>query len=412
MSEEHSQTPAGASFGGVPGLTSNLPIANSNPKPVASAKSSTDANPTPAAEASAAVGVPVVQTQNQSQGADLSRKDIVNYKPSVREVNSVTAPVRIKRISVAAVLDGTYERGIFKPLDDARLRAIKGLVAAAVGADLERGDSVDIQSAALSQPYVAPIPNPIDQLRIFLADPVHLYQTAGAVLLALIAMIVMLKRSLARRSARRRSARPPSRSSMSNSPHFRLPPRRRRRLPHPKNGKATLKKFANGSTKKWSAIPRPRPDPAPLARGRNRHRQRRRASGRRAESLIDSLTMMNTSVAKSFAFPARNRLDVAEREAHHARNAELEAALAEGLARGFAEGLARGREAAQAEARDLLESSAREGLARGHGAGVAEMNRAADALRGALDAFNLEARNSPPRRKHFASTSRSRSSRA
>jgi flagellar M-ring protein FliF len=209
LSEEHSQTPAGASFGGVPGLTSNLPIANSNPKPVASAKSSTDANPTPAAEASAAVGVPVVQTQNQSQGADLSRKDIVNYKPSVREVNSVTAPVRIKRISVAAVLDGTYERGIFKPLDDARLRAIKGLVAAAVGADLERGDSVDIQSAALSQPYVAPIPNPIDQLRIFLADPVHLYQTAGAVLLALIAMIVMLKRSLARRSARRRSARPP-----------------------------------------------------------------------------------------------------------------------------------------------------------------------------------------------------------
>jgi flagellar biosynthesis/type III secretory pathway protein FliH len=100
--------------------------------------------------------------------------------------------------------------------------------------------------------------------------------------------------------------------------------------------------------------------------------------------------MMNTSVAKSFAFPARNRLDVAEREAHHARNAELEAALTEGLARGFAEGLARGREAAQAEARDLLESSAREGLARGHGAGVAEMNRAADALRGALDGFNLE----------------------
>jgi len=39
--------------------------------------------------------------------------------------------------------------------------------------------------------------------------------------------------------------------------------------------------------------------------------------------------MMNTSVAKSFAFPARNRLDVAEREAHHARNAELEAALTE-----------------------------------------------------------------------------------
>jgi len=114
--------------------------------------------------------------------------------------------VRIKRISVAAVLDGTYDRGIFKPLDEARMRAIKGLVAAAVGADLERGDSVDIQSAALSQPYVAPIPNPIDTLRLFIADPIHLYETAGAVLLLLIAMVWMLKRALGRRSARKRVA--------------------------------------------------------------------------------------------------------------------------------------------------------------------------------------------------------------
>jgi flagellar M-ring protein FliF len=206
LSEEHSQSPASATSGGVPGLTSNLPIANPNPKPVAAAapKPSAEANAaTPAAEASTSAGAPNIETQTQL--ADISRKDIVNYKPSVREVNSVTAPVRIKRISVAAVLDGTYDRGIFKPLDEVRLRAIKGLVAAAVGADIERGDSVDIQSAALSQPYVAPIPNPIDQLRLFIADPVHLYETAGAVLLMLIGMFVMLKRALSRRSARKRS---------------------------------------------------------------------------------------------------------------------------------------------------------------------------------------------------------------
>ena len=135
----------------------------------------------------------------------MSRKDIVNYKPSIREVNSVDAPVRIKRITVAAVLDGTYDHGVFKPLDEARLNAIKGLVAAAVGADLERGDSVDIQSSALSQPYVAPIPNPIDTLRSFIADPIHLYETAGVVLLLFIAMVWMLKRSLSRRSARKRA---------------------------------------------------------------------------------------------------------------------------------------------------------------------------------------------------------------
>ncbi len=202
LSEEHSQAPVGAASGGVPGLTSNLPIANPNPKPGASAKASAGA--TPAAEAT--TGTTPVKTDSQSQGADLSRKDIVNYKPSIREVNSITAPVRIKRISVAAVLDGTYDHGAFKPLDDARLHAIKGLVAAAVGADLERGDSVDIQSAALSQPYVAPIPNPIDQLRLFIADPVHLYETAGAVLFALILMVWMIKRAFSHRSSRKRAA--------------------------------------------------------------------------------------------------------------------------------------------------------------------------------------------------------------
>ncbi len=203
LSEEHSQTPASAgSSGGVPGLTSNLPIANPNPKPGTSAKPAAGATPSAAATTTATP----VKSDSQTDGADVSRKDIVNYKPSIREISSVTAPVRIKRISVAAVLDGTYDRGIFKPLDEARLRAIKGLVAAAVGADLEHGDSVDIQSAALSQPYVAPIPNPIDQLRLFVADPIHLYETAGAVLFFLIAMFWMLKRALSRRSARKRTA--------------------------------------------------------------------------------------------------------------------------------------------------------------------------------------------------------------
>ena len=98
----------------------------------------------------------------------------------MHETNTVTAPVRIKRISVAAVLDGTYDGGHFKPLDAERLKSIQNLVAAAVGADLERGDLVDIQSAALSQPYVPPVPNPVTQLRSLMADPVHLYGAIGA----------------------------------------------------------------------------------------------------------------------------------------------------------------------------------------------------------------------------------------
>src|ERR1039457_2586630 len=102
---------------------------------------------------------------------------------------------------------------------------------------------------------------------------------------------------------------------------------------------------------------------------------------------------MIMTTAKSFAFPARSRLDAFERAADHARNAELEAALADAIARGYAEGRARGREEPQADARELLESSSREGSERGHAAGLAEMNTAAEALRSALGAFDLERAN-------------------
>ncbi len=102
---------------------------------------------------------------------------------------------------------------------------------------------------------------------------------------------------------------------------------------------------------------------------------------------------MNLNSAKSFAFPARNRIDALEREAARTRDAELTAALADAIARGYAEGVARGREEANAEARELLESSHREGLERGHAEGSAEMLAATDAIRTALEAFKLEREN-------------------
>ncbi len=211
ISEEHSQTPASAmDGGGIPGLTSNLPVANPNPKPFS------DASAQPGAEDETAAKPAAPKTEAQSKTdttSNLSVKSIVNYQPSIRETSTVTAPVRIKRITVAAVLDGTYDGGHFKPLDPERIKSIKNLVAAAVGADLERGDLVDIQSAALSQPYVPPVPNPVAQLRSLMADPLHLYGAIGAGLFLLIALLWMIKRSISRRLAKRRAAREASSKS-------------------------------------------------------------------------------------------------------------------------------------------------------------------------------------------------------
>ncbi|HTY53848.1 MAG TPA: flagellar basal-body MS-ring/collar protein FliF [Candidatus Binataceae bacterium] len=178
VSEEHSVTPAGSSVGGIPGLTSNLPAASASPA------------------ATAAPGSTPVKTASQTQTPEAARKDIVNYQPSTREITETNAPVRVRRLSVAAVLDGTYESGEFKPLSQARLEMIKGLLAAAIGAQNDRGDSVDVQSAALSRPYVPPmVINPMTQLRqMFGGNMRYLYATLGAGLLLILLVLWMLVR--------------------------------------------------------------------------------------------------------------------------------------------------------------------------------------------------------------------------
>jgi flagellar M-ring protein FliF len=202
VSEEHSVTPSATQPGGIPGLTSNLPPPSPQPSAAPSAVAS-PATATPSAQ--------VANTQTADKNAaeaNAARKDIVNYKPSSHETSTVTAPVRVERITVAVVLDGTYDGGHFKALPSERLNAIKDLLAAAIGAEADRGDSVEVQSAPLSQPYVPPPPNPVTQLREFFSNPIHLYEAAGAALVVLVLLGWLIKRGLSRLFRRKRVAQP------------------------------------------------------------------------------------------------------------------------------------------------------------------------------------------------------------
>lgn len=193
LNEEHSVSPASFSTGGIPGLTSNLPAA------------SPAATPLPTAASATTAGTPT-KTVSQTESADVVRKDIVSYKPSTREVAKTTAPIRIRRVSVAAVLDGTYEGGEFKPLPAPRLEMIKGLLSAAIGAQIDRGDAVDVQSAALSRPYVPPVVNPVVELRQLLSNPRYVYGAILAGLILLIVLTSMAVRAIRKARAARRGA--------------------------------------------------------------------------------------------------------------------------------------------------------------------------------------------------------------
>jgi flagellar biosynthesis/type III secretory pathway protein FliH len=86
------------------------------------------------------------------------------------------------------------------------------------------------------------------------------------------------------------------------------------------------------------------------------------------------------------------KLDELRRDADRAREAQLEVALQDAIAKGIEEGIARGRAQAESEAQALLERSHQDGLELGRAEGLLEMREAAGALQEALAQFDLERR--------------------
>ncbi len=194
VSEEHNEEPvADKTAMGIPGLTSNLPI----PSPVPSRN---DQNQADAAKPQSGATPKAVPTPAAiSSNSPYSRHDVINYRPSSRDIQETREAFAVRRVSVAAVVDGIYKGSVFEPQPEERLREIKSLLTAAVGGDPARGDVVEVKSAALAHPYVPPPPSFAEQLRDLFSNLT--YVTAAATLGLL---IVGLGGWMAVRSLRRR----------------------------------------------------------------------------------------------------------------------------------------------------------------------------------------------------------------
>ncbi|SPF81106.1 flagellar basal-body MS-ring/collar protein FliF [Pseudoprimorskyibacter insulae] len=98
-----------------------------------------------------------------AQGASsqsVESRERVNYEVSetTREITRV--PGAIRRLTVAVMVNGTYEIGDdgarqFVPLAEAELTALHDLVASAVGFDEARGDQITIRSMPFDEPVIS-----------------------------------------------------------------------------------------------------------------------------------------------------------------------------------------------------------------------------------------------------------------
>ncbi|MEM6961014.1 MAG: flagellar basal-body MS-ring/collar protein FliF [Myxococcota bacterium] len=147
---------------------------------------------------------------NVERGGTRRRTETRNFEPS-KTVRRTARPIgRIQRLTVAIMVDGTWEDGedesrSFTPRSEDELQRIQSIAGSAVGADADRGDTVTVQC----MPFASsenPEPEVVDPLAPL--DPYRpLFKPIGYAVLGLVGLIMLMswRRGFKKRQKERRA---------------------------------------------------------------------------------------------------------------------------------------------------------------------------------------------------------------
>jgi flagellar M-ring protein FliF len=142
--------------------------------------------------------------QGQAPSAQAARdatkksEEIVNYEISRSTKTEVTEGGRVKRISAAVLVDGSYAKNdkgesIYQPRSKEELDRIAALVRTAIGFDQKRGDQIEIVNLRFAEAPAAPIQEtPTGFLSFLQFTKDDIMRGVELVVMALLALIVVL----------------------------------------------------------------------------------------------------------------------------------------------------------------------------------------------------------------------------
>jgi flagellar M-ring protein FliF len=135
----------------------------------------------------------------QPNPRDQSRKseEIVNYEISRNTKTEVTEGGRIKRISAAVLVDGSYGKNdkgdtVYQPRTKEELDRISALVRSAIGFDQKRGDQVEVVNLRFAEAPAQPIQEPAGWLTFLQFTKDDIMRAIELVVMGLLGLVVIL----------------------------------------------------------------------------------------------------------------------------------------------------------------------------------------------------------------------------
>ncbi len=143
------------------------------------------------------------QNQQPQQGAQTPRdsakksEEIVNYEISRSTKTEVTEGGRIKRVSAAVLVDGSYaknEKGesVYQPRAKEELDRIAALVRTAVGFDQKRGDQIEVVNLRFAETPAAPIQEPTGWMTSLQPTKDDIMRAIELAVMGLLGLVVLL----------------------------------------------------------------------------------------------------------------------------------------------------------------------------------------------------------------------------
>ncbi len=142
---------------------------------------------------------PAASTEANPAPSDRSRKseETVNYEISKTTKTEVIEGGRLKRISVAVLVDGTYSKNdkgewVYKPRSKEEIDQIAALVRSAIGFDQKRGDQVEVVNLPFAPPQPEAIAAPRGWLSALHFSKDDIMRAIEMVVMGLLGLAVLL----------------------------------------------------------------------------------------------------------------------------------------------------------------------------------------------------------------------------